>query len=1406
MRLTKPQKLIYDMEKYAGGSINIICGRILRKGTADKKIVHSALNAFYRINDSLRIRIVELNGFPEQVIYPYTEHAIEDLYFDNKAELDQYAQEYAKQPMDFYGELCEVKSVILPDSFGILIKLHHIVADAWTLSLLASQFNAIIDQEDPTAFSYSDYISAESSYLSSKRYLKDAQFFEEQYLKCDELVYLNNRQSSSLEARRKTFRFSKDMMETITAYTLNKKTTPYMLLMTAVAVYISRIKMNAEKFYIGTPVLNRSNYREKATAGMFINTIPVLIELNHHKTFRENLESVEESCLSSFRHERFNYDDILSELRDHHHLSEKLFDVVFSFQNAVINGSVSSESEWFHNGMQSESLQIHIDDRDRQGEYRISYDYLVDKYTENDINKIHAHLLNLLKDAAADDSKRLFELNLLTAEEEHAVYYEYNQPVVSEHADTCFHELLEKTAREEPDRKAIVSEKETLTYQQLNQRADNIAHSLKSKGVKPGDFVAVYLPGSSDFIAAILGVMKTGAAYLPLDMDFTEERINTAVQEVSARIIIDQEYIDSMNADNTLVSSNPDTTVSPDSYCYGICTSGTTGKPKIVGIKHRNLMYYIQTVRNLYPLEYVNMPLFTKPCVDLTVTSIFLPLMSRGTIYIYDGRDLLSSLNRIVVNHNLNMMKLTPTHMQIMSKNIQPYQMTNIRYAVVGGESLTKDVAESFLSSFGSHIEIHNEYGPTETTVGCMDYVYKSEDSSLSVSIGRPFKNTNIYIVDQFNNILPAGAVGELCITGSGVGGGYLNNPEQTAGKFIDNPFGEGKMYRTGDLACWQEDGNICYIGRNDFQVKIHGLRIELEEIENAISSVDGVSRSAVTVGQDQAGRQFLCAYYTAVSPVEIEDIKKQIRKKLPRYMMPQIFTLLNEMPLSSSGKVNRKALPAADLEHLDPNTEYIEPVGELEKTLAGIMESILSPAKVGRQDNFFDLGGDSLKAIEFITQAQSEGIYIKLQSVFDYPTVQKLAEHIESRNETDTVYSMEDFKEIHRYLSSNREYSHIPEKKEMGNILLTGVTGFFGAHILRDYLENEEGTAYCIVRGIGPEDSQKRFKEVFHYYFSEKYDHLLGTRIIILCGDLKKPSFNLPEETYKELLQTVRTVINSAAAVKHYGSYQYFYETNVETVRRLAEFTEKAEAQIIHISTLSISGNGLETISGEVKKEIFTECDLYAGQTLNNVYIRSKFEAEKYLFEKAIAGLPVNIIRIGNLTNRYSDGLFQKNYDSNAFFRRMTGIMDAGVYPEKLNDYGLDFTPVDQAAQAVILIGQHFSSERTVFHLRNSNTLALIRMAEWIKEWGKLIRPVSEEEFMEVLNTSETDKQAFINLLDQDGHLSLKENIQVSSTATDEYLRRIGFEWGKPDERYIKNYVEFIKGTEKEDGGKENA
>lgn len=721
MNLTKPQQLIYDMEKFSGGAIAMICGSMLSDGERDVDILKKGVNELYRLNEALRIRINEVDGNVCQKVIDYSEQEIDVLQIKNRKALESYAEDYAKIPLDLYGNLCEIKIVLLPGQYGLLVKLHHIVGDAWTLALLGNQFNGILEDKEVEAHSYIDYVENEKLYLQSKRYEKDKAFYVEQFRKCDEVTYLSEKQNDTFKAKRKAYVVNAGKTRQIMDYAKQHDTSPFVLFTAALSIYMNRVKMNTEKFYIGTAVLNRNGVKEKNTAGMFINTVPMLMELNNERTFAQNLNEIQATIFSVLRHQKYNYGDVLTTIRKEYSFQEKLYDVMISYQNAKVFGE-KTETTWYHSGEQSESLQIHIDDRDNEGVFRIHYDYLVEKFTEQEIDGLHEHICNLLFDAIENDTKKIYELDILSEREKNKLLYEFNDTAVDYPRDKCVHQLFEEQVERTSDKVAVIACDKTLTYRELNEQANRIAHSLIEKGIGVGDIVAFALPRKSYLITTLLGILKSGAAYLPIDPDYPRDRIGYMLADSNARIFVTENNIMELLVNDN--RTNPKLDMSSYSLCYCIYTSGSTGMPKGTILRHRNVMNYVDNnnnnnvVHKIINNKHRRIVSVTTVGFDIFVTESLLPLVNGLEIVLANEEQatVQEKLNELFKGYPVDVLQTTPTKMKslIGDKKYLEY-LKDVKAIILGGEALDETLVEKLEKL--TDAKIYNIYGPTETTV-----------------------------------------------------------------------------------------------------------------------------------------------------------------------------------------------------------------------------------------------------------------------------------------------------------------------------------------------------------------------------------------------------------------------------------------------------------------------------------------------------------------------------------------------------------------------------------------------------------------------------------------------------------------------------------------------------------------
>jgi amino acid adenylation domain-containing protein len=625
---------------------------------------------------------------------------------------------------------------------------------------------------------------------------------------------------------------------------------------------------------------------------------------------------------------------------------------------------------------------------------------------------------------------------------------EYNNTGAPYPAEKTIVELFETQAERTPNAEAVRIDEQSLSYRELNARANQLAARLGHMGAGPERFVALYMEHSIEVVCAILGVLKSGAAYVPVDPATTpRERLAFKMQDLSdstaasktplilitqSRLMRDLPFqgaeVVTLDSDFVQIEQYPTLNlpklVSPSNAAYVIYTSGSTGKPKGVLIEHRSLTNYIWWAKQKYcGDERLVWPLFSPLSFDLTVTSIFTPLISGGRIVIYGeepetrGKAILEIIEKGVVD----IVKLTPSHLAMIQN--MDLKATRIRKLVVGGEDFKTGLAHAITKQFGRPVEIYNEYGPTEATVGCMIHRYDSKtDLGISVPIGIPAANSGVYILDEHFQPVPTGFVGEMYLAGDGLAREYLNQPDLTEQKFLVakdprlNGNGAGstsspqllRLYKTGDVARWSAEGHIEFLGRADEQIKIGGIRIELGEIEACLKACPWIQDGVVDVfhagrkplvstelpAADQTVVEALVAYYVSEKPLTVAEVRAQLARQLPDYMVPAYVVRLEELPLTPNGKIDRKALPVPTYEHMQSSCEFVPPRTQTEKTLAQIWTELLNIEQIGIYDDFFDLGNSSLVGVWAILRIQEEfgGVDLPMRTIFDNPTISSLS------------------------------------------------------------------------------------------------------------------------------------------------------------------------------------------------------------------------------------------------------------------------------------------------------------------------------------------------------------------------------------------------------------------------------
>ena len=1028
--LTSPQLLIWYTERmYSGTSISNVAGTLRIKDNVDIDKLEKAINLFIRNNEGMRLRLcLDDEGNPQQYVSEYVYSNIEVKDFSNLEDPIKAMQEFDKnetlKPFELLNsELFRFIIIKVSDNdAGFYICTHHIISDAWSMGNLGSSIVAyycdLIKNRDDASFntlmpSYLSYIEKEKLYLESNRIEKDKNYWESTFDSAPERTVLKSRKSNivSAKSRRKTFIAPKKFAKKLRDYCAENKVTPYPLFLSALAMYINRVT-EKEDIILGTPILNRLNHADKNTSGMFINTIPLRININSEDSFMNFSQSILNLCSTSYRHQKYPYDRVLKFVREKHNFSENLFDIVLSYQNSkfVKSSDVEYTTRWHFNEHQSNSLTVHINDRDDDGILIIDYDYHTDLYYDKEIEFIHQHMLSLLWHALDNPANLICKIEMLTENEKKKVLYDFNDTYADYPREKTIHQLFEEQVERTPDNIALVFEDKKLTYKELNQKANSLANVLRNRGVKPDEIVGIMVNRSVEMIVGLLAILKAGGAYLPIEPEYPEERINFIFQDSGMNIILtDNNSINKITDCNSIniankinYSYNTDNlrniNTSKD-LAYIIYTSGSTGRPKGVMIEHASVVNFVEAVSKFMDFsENATVLSTTTFCFDVFVTEIFTSLLKGAKVVLANELEQRIPIltGDLVYKHKVNKLITTPGKMRLLlAEESNHTKLMGVEEFMLAGDAFPLNLLKELKALFND-AKIFNGYGPTESTMGVS---FKELSKEKRISVGKPINNIKFYIFDKYMNLMPIGVPGELYIAGDGLARGYLNRPELTAKCFIQNHFNPNeKLYKTGDVAKWYSNGEIDLQGRTDSQVKINGCRIELDEIKKNILKIPGIQDAVVINQTVMNNKQALCAYLKTEGQESPTTVREHLSRILPDYMMPSYISYISEIPLKSNGKVDKEKLPDPLLAKLE--VAYVAPQNNTEAEIQKIWGKVLNIEGISVNDTIFELGGDSLDIITISTAIYKKyNITLPVTDIKEFNTIAKMAFYIDKES-----------------------------------------------------------------------------------------------------------------------------------------------------------------------------------------------------------------------------------------------------------------------------------------------------------------------------------------------------------------------------------------------------------------------
>ena len=1395
-----------------------VAGAVRVRGPLDLDALQTAVQQLVTRHPALRT-IFRLDGAePVQMVLPSLKVALR--FYEPGAWDAGTLRHEAHRPFDLTrGPL--LRMVVARHATGdhtLLLAVNHIVADFWSMGLLVAElyqlYTAVLTDTDPALpalqLTAADVAAWQAQQLAGEQGTRLRDYWHQQL--AGELPRLNlptDRPRPAVQTfAGHTVRatFDAALAQRLHAFSNAHGATLATTLLAAFQILLHRYT-GQDDLLVGSVVAGRERPELQPLAGYFVNSVALRARFAGDPAVGDFLTQTRQTLLDAIAHQDYPLPLLAEELAASGSWRPDpsrppLFETMFIMQRAQ---SAVPGMDALALGLPGEQVQLGdlaleslpvaglpsqfdmtLMMAETAGGLAAALHYNSDLFDEATMVRLLDHLDMLLQGMVADPTRPVSAIPLLTPAERRRLLVDWNDTAVDYPRDACLHDLFAQQAARTPDAVAVTFAGSDLTYAELDARSNRLAHSLRQRGIGPESLVGVYVDRSLDMPVALLGVLKAGGAYIPLDPDFPAERISLMLDDATPAVILTQSHLAdqlapagsvaggilALDADWPTIAACPATpppaATRPDNLAYLIYTSGSTGKPKGVQIEHRAAVNFLTSMQREPGLTADDHLLaVTTLSFDIALLELFLPLICGARVTIADRDTAVDgvALQQAIANGGITVMQATPATWRLLIDS--GWQGTPQLKVLCGGEALPPDLATQLLPRCR---ELWNMYGPTETTVwSTTGRIIRADEI---ISVGRPIANTTVFILDDARQPVPPGMTGHLYIGGDGVARGYYNRPDLTAEKFIayatahrqegeQNPL---RLYKTGDLARYLPDGRILFLGRSDFQVKIRGYRIELGDIEAALAQHSQVAQAVVDAREAGHGRHLIAYIIPTGAPPGEAELRAFLRDKLPDYMIPALIVTLERFPLTPNGKINRRALPQPDF--AAHATAYVAPRTALEADVAALCADVLGLPRVGIHDSFFDMGGNSLLAARLIFQAREQfQVHIPLRQLFAQPTAAGLARIVETARHEQAGRSgytnghgngrLQDQRNGHGRFPGQPAPDAITLEELRADVvldpaiaagttphadyvnprhvLLTGATGFVGAFLLRDLLRQTQATVHCLVRARDAQAGLARLQANLDQY--GLWDAAFVERIAAVTGHLDQPRLGLDDRTYSRLTDQIDAVYHNGALVNFIYSYAQHKPANVNSTAEILRLAATTRIKAVHfVSTLSVFHAGQHAPAVTFAED--TDLD-QIGVPFGG-YAQSKWVGEKLVELAHARGLPVAIYRPGLVSGDSRTGAWNT---ADMMSTMAQACLAIGAVPD-LN-VQVDLVPVDYVSSAIVRLSLQESAPGGRFNLANPAPLPYAALLAWAQSQGLPLRAVPFAEW----------RQMLINLALQFGH-----------------------------------------------------
>lgn len=1335
--------------------------------------------------------------------------------------LDVSLEEYKQicknfvEPFDLsHFPLFKIKVYKLEESVNVLLDIHHIIFDGTSFAIflkeITDRYNNI-DVANKKNLSFNQTVDI-GKFENAKKYFLNK--FDGD-LPVNDLPYDRPRlKDMSFNGDCLQLLVDKSNTNKIETYVRNNSITLNSLFQSAFAILLAKYVYN-EDIIFGMAVSGRENKLAENLIGMFVKTVPFRTHIDWNDNILDYINHTFKDIVTVMDNSIYSYDNLVKDLKLARSSNRNLlFDVMFVCQTMHLpEFKVENEFVSFApiNRITSK-FDLTCEVIPSNDCIQINLEYATDLFNEDTIKNLGKHYLNIIDNIVSGNVQKLSDIEMILPEEKDIILNDFNNNK-TDFPKLTVHQVFENQVNMHPDKKAVVFEDKFLTYKQLNEKANKLARYFMQNGLEKHDVVSIMIDKSLDYMPTCIAVLKCGAAYTPIIRDLPDERAKYMIENAGSKLIVTtKEFYKNISDTKTLFiddeslyidndSSNLNLDYDIDDMLHIIYTSGSTGLPKGNMIKHRGM------VRLLLNTNYVG---YTYDDVMLTSASLtfdisgfelWAAMMYGMTLHMMTKEHIMdiNYYSQYLMDNKVTTTFLaTPIFHLMVEENANMFK--NMKSIYVGGETLLPKYT-NMLFLTNPDVKVYNAYGPSEITViCCAQLINRIYESTEDIPLGKIVSNNTVYVLDKCLKLCPINVPGELYVWGDGLGLGYVNRYDLTKEKFGYIKGFDGLSYRSGDLTKWNSKGEIRFMTRIDTQVKIRGQRIELSEIQNKILELKQVKEIALVI-QEYKENKYIVGYYTINDQISADEINEYIQKYLPSYMIPYKLVQIDKMPYNQNGKIDRKKLPSVDF---TDNEDMVIPHNDNEQAILDAFKKVLKNDDIFMNSDFFEVGGDSLNASKLVVELQNVGIKVSYADIFKHKTPTEIYNYVFLKVPYQTTAENLkdfDFSRIHSLLENNIYIGgEVTLYDYLGNILLTGVTGFLGVHILKELVDNPKvNRVFCLVREKDNLNTDTRFKKQLNFFFDEDTVSRILAKAQVVNGDITND--NLFIEPFNEKIDVV---INSAAYVKHYGDYDKFYQVNVFGVENIINYCIKNNARLIQMSTLSVSGNILETgqtLQVNMAKDTpFDEKTLYINQNIENVYVNTKFMAEVKIFEAIInSGLNANIVRLGNLTGRLMDGKFQPNVEDNAFSNRIKSLVLLKAMSKEMYEKYIEMTPIDVVSSAINKIVE-IKDKNIVYHLFNHNHIPMPHLVSILDNLGVDIKVLNKSDFIDLIRECLQDEdklpliQGIIPDIAEDGSLEYNDTIIIKSDISQTILQKVDFEWPILDKNYLLKYLKYLQ------------